>query len=58
MVPMNLTQNLTVLGTGNPEVCVAVIQELFNFSSCKGQRDCAFDGIYQPPVQGQFYVSI
>nr|XP_020020820.1 ectonucleoside triphosphate diphosphohydrolase 8 isoform X3 [Castor canadensis] len=56
MVPMNLTQNLTVLGTGNPEACVAVIQELFNFSSCKGQRDCAFDGIYQPPVQGQFYV--
>nr|XP_020020818.1 ectonucleoside triphosphate diphosphohydrolase 8 isoform X1 [Castor canadensis] len=55
MVPMNLTQNLTVLGTGNPEACVAVIQELFNFSSCKGQRDCAFDGIYQPPVQGQFY---
>ncbi|CAO2598445.1 Ectonucleoside triphosphate diphosphohydrolase 8, partial [Lemmus lemmus] len=51
---LNLTQNLTVEGTGNPRDCVATLQKLFNF--CKGQ-DCAFNGVYQPPVHGQFYVS-
>lgn len=49
------TQNLTVEGTGNPGACVAALRDLFNFSSCEGQRDCAFNGVYQPPVHGQFY---
>ncbi|CAH6788660.1 Entpd8 [Phodopus roborovskii] len=53
---LNLTQNITVEGTGNPGACVAALQRLFNFSSCKGQEDCAFNGVYQPPVRGQFYV--
>ncbi|XP_062938622.1 ectonucleoside triphosphate diphosphohydrolase 8 [Cynocephalus volans] len=53
--PLNLTQNLTVEGTGNPGACITAIWELFNFSSCTGRGDCAFDGVYQPPLQGQFY---
>uniref|UniRef100_A0A8C6ER49 Ectonucleoside triphosphate diphosphohydrolase 8 n=1 Tax=Marmota marmota marmota TaxID=9994 RepID=A0A8C6ER49_MARMA len=53
---LGLTQNLTVEGTGNPGACLAAIRELFNFSSCEGSGDCAFNGVYQPPVQGQFYV--
>ncbi|XP_006918294.1 ectonucleoside triphosphate diphosphohydrolase 8 isoform X2 [Pteropus alecto] len=53
--PPDLTQNLTVEGTGNPGACTLAIRDLFNFSSCTGRRDCAFDGVYQPPVQGQFY---
>ncbi|KAM5184795.1 ectonucleoside triphosphate diphosphohydrolase 8 isoform 3-T3 [Callospermophilus lateralis] len=53
---LDLTQNLTVEGTGNPGACLATIRELFNFSSCEGPGDCAFNGVYQPPVQGQFYV--
>ncbi|XP_077904952.1 ectonucleoside triphosphate diphosphohydrolase 8 isoform X4 [Ictidomys tridecemlineatus] len=52
---LDLTQNLTVEGTGNPGACLAAIRELFNFSSCQGPEDCAFNGVYQPPVQGQFY---
>ncbi|XP_057611737.1 ectonucleoside triphosphate diphosphohydrolase 8 isoform X3 [Chionomys nivalis] len=52
---LNLTQNLTVEGTGNPRDCVAALRNLFNSSSCKDQ-DCAFNGVYQPPVYGQFYV--
>ncbi|XP_015361271.1 ectonucleoside triphosphate diphosphohydrolase 8 isoform X2 [Marmota marmota marmota] len=52
---LGLTQNLTVEGTGNPGACLAAIRELFNFSSCEGSGDCAFNGVYQPPVQGQFY---
>lgn len=55
--PPDLTQNLTVEGTGNPGACTSAIRDLFNFSSCTGRQDCAFDGVYQPPVQGQFYVS-
>ncbi|XP_040819514.1 ectonucleoside triphosphate diphosphohydrolase 8 isoform X2 [Ochotona curzoniae] len=51
-----LSQNLTVEGTGNPAACVAAIRTLFNFSSCVGRADCAFDGVYQPPVRGPFYV--
>nr|XP_045017169.1 ectonucleoside triphosphate diphosphohydrolase 8 isoform X2 [Jaculus jaculus] len=53
--PMNFTQSLVVEGTGNPGACVAAIRGLFNFSSCKGREDCAFNGVYQPPVHGQFY---
>ncbi|XP_054356291.1 ectonucleoside triphosphate diphosphohydrolase 8 isoform X2 [Pongo pygmaeus] len=53
--PLSLPQNLTVEGTGNPGACVSAIRELFNFSSCQGQEDCAFNGVYQPPLQGQFY---
>lgn len=55
---LNLTQNLTVEGIGNPGECVAALRSLFNFSSCEDQEDCAFNGVYQPPVHGQFYVSI
>uniref|UniRef100_A0A8C0CJ07 Ectonucleoside triphosphate diphosphohydrolase 8 n=1 Tax=Balaenoptera musculus TaxID=9771 RepID=A0A8C0CJ07_BALMU len=54
--PRDLGQNLTVEGTGNPGACVAAIRGLFNFSSCDGRGDCAFDGVYQPPVRGHFYV--
>lgn len=49
--------SLPVEGTGNPGACVSAIRELFNFSSCRGRQDCAFNGVYQPPVRGQFYVS-
>uniref|UniRef100_A0AAA9TXG9 Ectonucleoside triphosphate diphosphohydrolase 8 n=2 Tax=Bos TaxID=9903 RepID=A0AAA9TXG9_BOVIN len=54
--PPDLSQNLTVEGTGNPGACVEALRKLFNFSSCDGREDCAFAGVYQPPVQGQFYV--
>ncbi|XP_036710636.1 ectonucleoside triphosphate diphosphohydrolase 8 isoform X2 [Balaenoptera musculus] len=55
--PRDLGQNLTVEGTGNPGACVAAIRGLFNFSSCDGRGDCAFDGVYQPPVRGHFYAA-
>ncbi|KAM9641187.1 ectonucleoside triphosphate diphosphohydrolase 8 [Trichechus inunguis] len=53
--PAGTAQNLTIEGAGNPGACVSAIRELFNFSSCEGRADCAFDGVYQPPVRGQFY---
>ncbi|OWK10411.1 ENTPD8, partial [Cervus elaphus hippelaphus] len=53
--PPDLSQNLTVEGTGNPGACIEALRKLFNFSSCDGRADCALAGVYQPPVQGQFY---
>uniref|UniRef100_A0A7N5J889 Ectonucleoside triphosphate diphosphohydrolase 8 n=1 Tax=Ailuropoda melanoleuca TaxID=9646 RepID=A0A7N5J889_AILME len=54
--PPDPAQNLTVEGTGNPGACISAIRGLFNFSSCQGRGHCAFDGVYQPPVRGRFYV--
>ncbi|NXE55650.1 ENTP8 diphosphohydrolase, partial [Casuarius casuarius] len=47
-------QALTVTGTGDPVACRTAIQKLFNFT-CGAHRTCGFNGIYQPPVQGQFF---
>ncbi|KFZ69455.1 Ectonucleoside triphosphate diphosphohydrolase 8, partial [Podiceps cristatus] len=47
-------QVLMVTGTGDPTACSAAIQQLFNFS-CGANRTCGFNGVYQPPVRGQFF---
>ncbi|XP_063265517.1 ectonucleoside triphosphate diphosphohydrolase 8 isoform X2 [Prinia subflava] len=45
---------LRVTGTGDPGACGTAVQRLFNFS-CGAQWPCAFNGVYQPPVRGQFF---
>ncbi|XP_074911203.1 ectonucleoside triphosphate diphosphohydrolase 8-like isoform X3 [Buteo buteo] len=47
-------QVLTVMGTGDAAACTTAIQKLFNFS-CGANRTCGFNGVYQPPVRGQFF---
>ncbi|NXP13603.1 ENTP8 diphosphohydrolase, partial [Thinocorus orbignyianus] len=47
-------RNVTLEGQGNVSGCLAAIKKLFNFSACGQSQDCTFDGIYQPPVSGQF----
>ncbi|NXS43117.1 ENTP8 diphosphohydrolase, partial [Balaeniceps rex] len=47
-------QVLTVMGTGDPAACSTAVQKLFNFS-CGANRTCGFNGVYQPPVRGQFF---
>ncbi|NWI08213.1 ENTP8 diphosphohydrolase, partial [Crypturellus soui] len=42
-------------GKGNAKQCRAVIRKMFNFSSCGQSQDCTFNGVYQPPVSGQFF---
>lgn len=49
-------RNVTLEGRGNASGCLAAIKKLFNFSACGQRQDCTFDGIYQPPVSGQFIV--
>ena len=48
-------QVLTVIGTGDPAACSTATQKLFNFT-CGANRTCGFNGVYQPPVRGQFFV--
>lgn len=43
-------------GTSDPALCRGLILELFNFSSCHFSQ-CSFNGIFQPPVAGNFIVS-
>uniref|UniRef100_A0A8C9N639 Ectonucleoside triphosphate diphosphohydrolase 8 n=1 Tax=Serinus canaria TaxID=9135 RepID=A0A8C9N639_SERCA len=45
---------LTVTGTGDPAACATAIRSLFNFT-CRAQGPCGFNGVYQPPVRGQFF---
>ncbi|NWW48342.1 ENTP8 diphosphohydrolase, partial [Pedionomus torquatus] len=47
-------QVLTVTGTGDPAACRTAIRKLFN-SSCGAHSTCGFNGVYQPPVRGQFF---
>ncbi|NXN08351.1 ENTP8 diphosphohydrolase, partial [Indicator maculatus] len=46
--------NVTLEGRGDASGCLAAVKNLFNFSACGQRRDCTFDGVYQPPVRGQF----
>ncbi|NXD83048.1 ENTP8 diphosphohydrolase, partial [Halcyon senegalensis] len=46
--------NVTLEGRGNASRCLAAVKKLFNFSACGQSQDCTFDGVYQPPVRGQF----
>ncbi|NWH47367.1 ENTP8 diphosphohydrolase, partial [Fregata magnificens] len=46
--------NVTLEGRGNASACLAAVKKLFNFSACGQRQDCTFDGVYQPPVSGQF----
>ncbi|XP_063792306.1 ectonucleoside triphosphate diphosphohydrolase 8-like [Pseudophryne corroboree] len=52
--PSNLGSSVTVVGTGDPSECQLSISQIFNFSTCTN-RSCSFNGVYQPPVYGQFY---
>lgn len=49
-------RNVTLEGRSNASGCLAAVKKLFNFSACGQSQDCTFDGVYQPPVSGQFIV--
>ncbi|XP_069603779.1 ectonucleoside triphosphate diphosphohydrolase 8-like isoform X1 [Ranitomeya imitator] len=46
--------NVTVVGTGDSYQCLLSVSQIFNFSAC-GKSSCSFNGVYQPPVYGEFY---
>ncbi|NXO86411.1 ENTP8 diphosphohydrolase, partial [Sitta europaea] len=45
---------VTLQGRGTASGCRAALRRLFNFSACGQSQDCTFDGVYQPPLRGQF----
>ncbi|NWX67017.1 ENTP8 diphosphohydrolase, partial [Promerops cafer] len=46
--------SVTLEGRGDASGCLAALRRLFNFSACGQSPDCTFDGVYQPPLRGQF----
>lgn len=52
----NSSTRVSLSGTSDPALCRSLIMGLFNFSSCRFSR-CSFNGIFQPPVAGNFIVS-
>uniref|UniRef100_A0A8D0HAR3 Ectonucleoside triphosphate diphosphohydrolase 8 n=1 Tax=Sphenodon punctatus TaxID=8508 RepID=A0A8D0HAR3_SPHPU len=46
--------NVTLAGTGNATQCRKALQKIFNFSACSHNQSCTFNGVYQPPVSGEF----
>ncbi|NXE02705.1 ENTP8 diphosphohydrolase, partial [Chaetorhynchus papuensis] len=46
--------SVTLEGRGSASGCLAALRKLFNFSACGQSQDCTFDGVYQPPLRGQF----
>ncbi|KAI4892748.1 hypothetical protein NFI96_032306 [Prochilodus magdalenae] len=54
-VPFNSSLKVTFIGTGNSEQCLSLMSNLLNLSDCALYPDCGFDGVYQPPVNGEFF---
>ncbi|XP_043422742.1 ectonucleoside triphosphate diphosphohydrolase 2 isoform X1 [Prionailurus bengalensis] len=53
---LNSSTRVSLAGSSDPALCRGLILGLFNFSSCRFSR-CSFNGIFQPPVAGNFMVS-
>ncbi|XP_010895951.1 ectonucleoside triphosphate diphosphohydrolase 1 isoform X1 [Esox lucius] len=51
--PLAAGEGFTHRGTGNALQCQEVVRRIFNFSGCTFSH-CSFNGVYQPPLQGQF----
>ncbi|XP_053168883.1 ectonucleoside triphosphate diphosphohydrolase 1 [Hemicordylus capensis] len=52
MQPPSYTQ-LQIVGAGNYELCLKSIDRIFNVSNCP-YSSCSFNGIFLPPVNGEF----
>ncbi|XP_072540650.1 ectonucleoside triphosphate diphosphohydrolase 8 [Salminus brasiliensis] len=54
-VPFDPSVKVTFLGTGDSEQCLSAIRNVVNLSHCALYPDCGFNGVYQPPVNGEFF---
>lgn len=53
--PQRLPTSFNHTGTGNFQECQKIVKKIFNFTHCP-YRQCSFNGVFQPPLQGQFGV--
>lgn len=44
-------------GTGNYSLCAKEVGKLFNFASCRGRKNCSFDGVYLPSTHGLTFLA-
>ncbi|MBN3299361.1 ENTP2 diphosphohydrolase, partial [Amia calva] len=51
--PYRPQERVLLIGTGSYERCRANVSRIFSFGNCNFSR-CSFDGVYQPPVTGNF----
>lgn len=56
--PYDPLVQVTFLGTGDSAHCISLIEKIVNVTNCSLYPDCGFDGVYQPPVNGEFFVSV
>ncbi|KAI5106254.1 ectonucleoside triphosphate diphosphohydrolase 3 isoform X1 [Silurus meridionalis] len=47
-------KSFTFIGQSNPAACKSLVNRIFDLSSCQGKEYCSFNGVYQPPVTGDF----
>uniref|UniRef100_A0AAR2IZ99 Ectonucleoside triphosphate diphosphohydrolase 8 n=1 Tax=Pygocentrus nattereri TaxID=42514 RepID=A0AAR2IZ99_PYGNA len=55
-VPFDPSLTVTFMGSGNSQECSSEMNKLVNLSNCALFPDCGFNGVYQPPVNGEFYL--
>ncbi|XP_056607602.1 ectonucleoside triphosphate diphosphohydrolase 8 [Triplophysa dalaica] len=49
------TTTITFTGTSNSSLCRSLMEDIVNVTGCKFSPDCGFNGVYQPPVNGEFF---
>ncbi|XP_053852362.1 ectonucleoside triphosphate diphosphohydrolase 2 [Vidua macroura] len=50
---LSLNTTVTLVGTGNGNLCALHVSKLFDFTNCSFSH-CSFDGVFQPKVSGNF----
>ncbi|XP_062062818.1 ectonucleoside triphosphate diphosphohydrolase 2 isoform X1 [Lepus europaeus] len=50
---LNGSDRVVLQGSSDPDLCRALVSQLFNVSTCGFSR-CSFDGVFQPPLAGSF----
>ncbi|XP_004593489.2 ectonucleoside triphosphate diphosphohydrolase 2 [Ochotona princeps] len=52
-LPFNTSEEVVLQGSGSPALCRDLVSHLFSSPPCGFSR-CSFDGVFQPPVAGNF----
>lgn len=48
-------KSVTFSGMSDPNKCQSLIEKIVNISECAHGSECGFNGVYQPPVHGEFF---
>lgn len=56
--PFDPLVQVTFSGTGDSANCMSLIEKIVNVTKCSLYPDCGFGGVYQPPINGEFFVSV